>query len=195
MMQPSRVTPRAVGHARRSAGAGACTERLLESKIAHRPRQDQHFFEVLVYDRAGIRGSGPGSQRTIRVSSPLFGLARGPFELPDATSRDSTERSRCHGTRARFFPGTPFHQISIQTPGRVPVSPANRRGGSRRAAVRCPVWPHRVPGDRRDRGLPAHLLLRQPGQLLPVVSAVAATALWPLLVLLGADLHVSLPNL
>jgi hypothetical protein len=32
--------------------------------------------------------------------------------------------------------------------------------------MQCPVWPHRVPGDRRDRGLPPHLL-RPPGQLLP----------------------------
>ena len=107
-----------------------------------------------------------------------------------------------HGTlsvswnSSSVFPGTPFHQISIQTPGRVPVSPSQ----STQAA------PGERPFDARS-GPIAYLVIgvivasqhtyyyANLGSFSQVVSAVAATALWPLLVLLGADLHVSLPDL
>src|SRR5262249_10836022 len=65
--------------------------------------------------------------------------------------------------------------------------------GIRRISSDAPLGLHRLRGHRRDRGLPAQLL-RQSREPVPGASAVVATALWPL-ILLGANLHLSLANL
>ena len=68
--------PRAVNHPRRPAGIPPCAECLLETKIVHRARQNQHLFEVLVCDWAGARGIKARVPADHSCEQPAVGISR-----------------------------------------------------------------------------------------------------------------------
>jgi hypothetical protein len=97
---------------------------------------------------------------------------------PAGATSETCDRNACAGRASRAGPsrGTTREELA----------------GAQRTPSDAPPGLHRVRRARRDRGLPPQLL-RPPGSFSQVLSAVVATALWPL-VLLGADLHLSLAH-
>jgi hypothetical protein len=76
-------------------------------------------------------------------------------------------------------------------------APCHRAGGARRRPAKlvgCPAWPQSSYAVIGVIVASQHAYYAHLGNFSQVLSAVVATGLWPL-VLLGADLHLSLANL